>query len=72
MSAKQRGGFPVFAVKRTARPITLDDVKRAEDELPENLNKALAGTWSPKQLQAVLDPSYDVIKLREREQPQNE
>ena len=27
-----RNGFPVFSVGRNARPITLDDVKKAEDE----------------------------------------
>ena len=31
-STKRRGTFPVFAVPRAARPITLDAVKRAEDE----------------------------------------
>jgi len=69
MSAKKPNKFPVFSVKRTARPITLDDVKRAEDELPAHLEKALAGSWSPEQLKAVLAPHYDVIALRERERP---
>ena len=30
--AKRHGDFPVFSVSRTARPITLEDVKQAEDE----------------------------------------
>jgi len=28
----RRGGFPVFAVDPRAKPITLEDVKRIEDE----------------------------------------
>lgn len=31
-SARRAGGFPVFSVARGARPITLDDVKKIEDE----------------------------------------
>jgi hypothetical protein len=31
-AARRRGGFPVFAVGRCARPITLDDVRKVEDE----------------------------------------
>jgi hypothetical protein len=27
-----KGGFPVFAASAAAKPITLDDVKRAEDD----------------------------------------
>ncbi len=69
MSAKKRGEFPVFSVKRTARPITLNDVKRSEDERSAHLNKALTGMWSPAQLKAVLAPHYDVVALRERERP---
>jgi len=29
----EESGFPVFRVPRDARPITLEDVKRSEDEL---------------------------------------
>ena len=29
---RKRGGFPVFDVPANARPITLDDVKKLEDE----------------------------------------
>ena len=32
-SAQRENGFPVFSVPRGARPITLEDVKKAEDEL---------------------------------------
>jgi len=70
-SVKKRSDYPAFSVKRTARPITLDDIKRAEDELPAHMNKAVTQTWSPAQLKAVLDPHYDVVALRERERPRN-
>ena len=30
--ASSKSGFPVFAISPEAAPITLDDVKRAEDE----------------------------------------
>lgn len=29
---EQKSGFPVFQVPRDARPITLEDVKKGEDE----------------------------------------
>ena len=32
-STHRENGFPVFSVPQGARPITLDDVKKAEDEL---------------------------------------
>lgn len=32
-SAHRKSGFPVFSVPRGARSITLEDVKKAEDEL---------------------------------------
>jgi len=56
-------------VKRPARPITLDDIKRAEDELPAHMNKALTRPWSPEQLKNVLDPHYDLVALRKLELP---
>lgn len=31
-SGKSAGGFPTFVVPKGARPITLEDVKRVEDE----------------------------------------
>jgi hypothetical protein len=30
--ARSKGGFPVFAAAAAGRPITLEDVKRAEDD----------------------------------------
>ena len=31
-TSKRRTGFPVFSVPQGARPITLEDVRKAEDE----------------------------------------